>query len=106
MLLYIHQYVLYGSRADTPGCNILGRMTSPTGSSVLGAAIREPKGSEIMDIEEILESSEKKVAISQFSVVIDDIKDLEEIIEVLREVYNRKPFDSVEIELVWVNDDG
>jgi len=49
-----------------------------------------------MDIKDILESSEKKVAISQFSVVIDDIKDLEEIIEILREVYNRKPFDSIE----------
>ena len=56
-------------------------------------------------VEEILESSEQKISTSGWnSVVIDTKDDLEKVLEVIRRVYEKKPCDLIQFELVWCED--
>ena len=53
------------------------------------------------DVEEVLRSSQEKYSTGGRSCVVDSEKDLEQIIEVIRQVYKQKPFDALEWEATW-----
>ena len=53
-------------------------------------------------VKDILDNSKQKFSSSGvISVVVNNIDDLIKELEIIKRVYNKKPFDAIQYELIW-----